>query len=58
MTRSEAIHILRNPWGHSPQEIREAQLKACDEIEHLEDAYNNMREWAEHNGLDTVCRNR
>lgn len=57
MTRAECIHILRNPWGHSAEEIKRAQIKACDEIEHLEQAYNNMRDWAEKNGVDTVCRN-
>jgi hypothetical protein len=56
MTRSEAIHILRNPYGYSREDQREAALKACDEIEALEEAYNNMREWAEQNGVDTVCR--
>lgn len=56
MTRNEAIHILRNPNGHSHEQQREAALKACDEIEALEDAYNNMRDWAEKNGVDTVAR--
>lgn len=54
MTREECIHILRNPYGHSQEKRREAALKACDEIEALEDAYKNMRDWAEKNGLDTV----
>ena len=56
MTRNEAIHILRNPHGYSEERIREARLKACDEIEALEEAYNNMRDWAEKNGVDTVAR--
>lgn len=56
MTRSDAIHILRNPYGHSQENQREAALKACDEIEALEDAYQNMKAWAEQNGVDTVCR--
>ena len=55
MTRAECIHILRNPYGHSREEIRDAQLKACDEIEALEAAYTNMRDWAEENGVDTVA---
>lgn len=55
MTRAQCIHILRNPYGHSSEEIKEAQLKACEEIEALEDAYQNMKAWAEENGVDTVC---
>lgn len=58
MTRRECIHILRNPWGHSAEEVKSAQLMACDEIEALEEAYKNMRDWAEQNGVDTVTRNR
>jgi hypothetical protein len=46
MNKGTAIHILRNPYGYSQEEIREAQLFACDEIERLEEAYTNMREWA------------
>lgn len=55
MTKDRCIHILRNPHGHEAAEIREAQLKACDEIEALEAAYINMRDWAEKNGVDTTC---
>lgn len=55
MTRKEAIHILHNPYGHSRERQREARLKACEEIEALEEAYNNMRDWAEKNGVDTVA---
>jgi hypothetical protein len=58
MTRDFCLHILRNSWGYTQEEIKEAQLFACDEIEHLEKAYLNMRDWAEQNGVDTVCRNR
>lgn len=36
MTRSEAIHILRNPYGYSEQSKREAALFICDEVEMLE----------------------
>jgi hypothetical protein len=50
------VHILRNPYGHTPDEIRAAQLFACDQIEHWQDAYTNMRAWAEKNGVDTVCQ--
>jgi hypothetical protein len=57
MTRAECIHILRNPYGHKPEEIRRAQLQACEEIEALEKAYDNMRDWAEKNGVNTVAAN-
>lgn len=55
MTRDLCIHMLRNPYGHTREQIKEAQLFACDEIEALEDAYQNMKAWAEKNGVDTVC---
>jgi hypothetical protein len=55
VSRNDCIHILRNPWGFSRLQQREAALYACDEIERLEDSYANMRAWAESNGLDTVC---
>ncbi len=55
MTRDDCIHILRNPYGYSTAIQREARLFACDEIERLENSYANMRDWAEKNGLDTIC---
>lgn len=58
MKRHDILHILRNPYGRSSEEIRQAQLAACDEIESLQDAYLNMRDWAEKNGVDTAARNR
>jgi hypothetical protein len=51
--RHEILHILRNPYGHSPEEIRQAQLDAADDIEALRESYTNMRDWAEANGVDT-----
>jgi hypothetical protein len=56
MNQDLCLHILRNPYGHSAEEIKRAQLFACNEIERLMDAYKNMRDWAEKNGVDTVCR--
>jgi hypothetical protein len=50
------LHILRNPYGHTPEEIRQAQLDAATEIENWMDAYWNMRKFAEANGLDTMAR--
>lgn len=31
-----AIHIVRNPYGHSEAEVRTARLAVCDELEWLE----------------------
>lgn len=27
------LHLLRNPWGHSDDEVRQARLAAADELE-------------------------
>lgn len=48
------LHILRNPYGYSATEIRQMQIKACNLIERYQDAYLNMRKFAEDNGLDTT----
>jgi hypothetical protein len=50
------LHILRNPYGHSQDEIRQAQLDAAQKIEDGLEAYWNMRDWAEKNGVDTMAR--
>lgn len=52
----KAMHILRNPFGWDTEERRRAADDACKAIESLHDAYENMRKFAEENGLDTVCR--
>jgi len=36
METEEILHILRNPYGKSVSEMREARIAACDRIEHLE----------------------
>ncbi len=56
MNINDVQHILRNPYGYSDKEIREARLAACDEIDKWKDAYENLREWCDQNGLDTVAR--
>ncbi len=33
MKLEKVIHILRNPWGWSSVEIREAQIEACNLLE-------------------------
>jgi hypothetical protein len=35
MNIHQAIHICRNPYGWNDEELREARLKVCDEVERL-----------------------
>lgn len=35
MTEQEALHIVRNPYGHSEQEVRFARLTVADALEAL-----------------------
>ena len=34
--RTTGLHILRNPFGHSEEDVRAARLWAANEIERLE----------------------
>lgn len=52
---NKILHILRNPYGFTEDEIRAARLEACNLIERYKDAYRNMKEWAEKNGVDTMA---
>lgn len=54
METEEILHILRNSYGKSAEELKAAQLAACDKIESLQAAYINMRDFANENGLDTA----
>ncbi|MGM0783845.1 MAG: hypothetical protein ACQEUM_07020 [Pseudomonadota bacterium] len=36
MTKHEALHIARNPWGHPEDLVREARLYVCDALEAAE----------------------
>lgn len=56
MTENDALHIVRNPWGHTAEEQREAALELADRVDRWRRAYHNMRDFAEANGLDTVAR--
>jgi len=38
---SDVLHILRNPYGWSRDQVKRAQLQACDEIENWKSAYEN-----------------
>lgn len=54
MRTHEIISKLRNPYGVNEKEMRAVRLAAADKIESLEDAYQNMKKFAESNGLDTT----
>jgi hypothetical protein len=56
MSVNMILHILRNPYGYSEKEQKQARLAAADKIEEFQDAYLNMRKFAEDNGLDTTCK--
>lgn len=53
--REKFLHILRNPYRFTTEEIKQAQLNACDMYESMKDSYLNMREFAEENGLNTTA---
>lgn len=55
MTENEAIHICRNPYGHSADQRKQAKLVVCDRLESWKDAYENMRDFAELTGQDVTC---
>lgn len=52
MDAHQIISFLRNPYGKSPDEMRDVRLAAADEIEKWRDAYENMRDWAVKCGVD------
>ena len=50
MDTKTIIHIIRNPHGHSEDEVREARQKAADLIEKLERVNASWLQYAsEHN---------
>jgi hypothetical protein len=53
---NKAISIVRSPEGYTATEFREAQLYCASLVEIFQEAYSNMREFAEANGLDTAAR--
>ena len=57
MKKKEILHILRNPYGYSKSELREAALSGADEIEKWEEAFYNIRDWAVENGVDVTTYN-
>jgi len=57
MKTNKVLHILRNPYGFNKSTIREAAMAAADEIERWKDAFENMRDWAEQNGVDIMTYN-
>lgn len=50
------LHVLRNPHGFSNDEVRVARRNGADLIEQYRSAYENMRQFAESNGLDVTSR--
>ena len=52
MNENEVLNILRNPYGVSKQDKEDARLIGADLIEHYKEAYINMKEWAEENGIN------
>jgi len=50
---SFAVHVLRNPYGWDDKTVRACRLFACEKLESYKDAIENLREFAEENGLDT-----
>ena len=56
MTEDRAVHICRNPHGWSRAQQEEARLFICDRLDSWRNAYKNMRDFAEANGLDIVTR--
>jgi hypothetical protein len=52
---SEILHILRNPYGWRRDQVAQAQLQACDEIERWKNAYENLCQWCQENGLETTA---
>jgi len=55
MTEHEAIAIVRNPWGHREDRVREARLLVCEKLESWRNAYENMRDFAIEKGIDVTC---
>jgi hypothetical protein len=50
--RKTLLHLLRNPWGWSEDTVREARLKAADELERLWRTENAVTEL--HNEMAAV----
>lgn len=54
LSQNEVLHILRNPYGHSEDEIVSARLTAADMIEEDKKWAADILKWCEENGLDTT----
>jgi len=57
MEMQKIIHILRNPYRWNQAERDDARLAAADEIEKWKNAFENLRQYAEDNGLDIMTYN-
>ena len=45
METQELLHILRNPSGYSPEDVRKARLIAADEIEGMEKLNKDIKNY-------------
>lgn len=44
MTDDQALHLVRNPWGHQESVVREARLHLCDRFEELQKHVEALQE--------------
>lgn len=47
MNLSKVLHLLRNPYGHTEEELREARLTAADTLEKIDKLKPKMVELGE-----------
>jgi hypothetical protein len=45
MTLQKILHLLRNPYGHTEEELREARLAAADMLEKIAAKEPTMEQW-------------
>lgn len=55
LTDKRLIGVLKNPYGYSEDAMRQIRLAAALRIESYREAYENMRSFAQENGLDTTA---
>lgn len=53
--KTEFLHILRNPYGFTKEQVKQAQLDACEAYEDMREAYKNMSDFAVENGLNVTA---
>jgi hypothetical protein len=55
MAMQKVIATLRNPYGFSDDDVKQARLDASTMLEDFYDAYENLRAYANANGLNTTA---